>query len=137
MSFELFGHVLWVDEVAVASSFTFALTVLSALCFSEVTDGTVLNSNLVVIIILSILVLVARFCLLFVAELNIDVSDHVLADVVDHHHINDLTVSAELDEDLFVEFFKMLCCLEEFFLTNLEAICKRNSCHRVAVQVEE
>lgn len=122
------------NEVAVATSFALALAVLAALSFSEVGDRTVLYSNLVVIIILSILVSEAAFRLVLGGKLDVDVSNHVFSDVVNHHDVSDLSIPAEFVEYLLVELFEVLSCLEQFILANLKSICEGDCCHGVGVQ---
>lgn len=95
------------NEVAVTSSFTLALCVLAAFGFSKVSYGTVLDSYLVIVIILSVLVSETRFGLFFSCVLDVNVSNHVFSNVVHHHHVNNLAVPAEFNEDLLVKFFKM------------------------------
>lgn len=128
---------LGVNEVAVATAFALSFTVLATLSLSEVGDRTVLNSNLIVIIILAIFVLEAVFGLFFRGELDVNVSNHVFSDVVDDHDVGYLSVAAELVEYFLVEFFEVLSCFKEFVLRNLESISESYSSHGVRVQREE
>lgn len=104
---ELLGDVLGMDEVAVPASLALALVVLPALGLSEVSYGTVLDSYLAVVIIFSIFGAVAGFGLLLGGVLDVDVPQHVLADVVRHHDVQNLSEPAEFDEDFLVEIFEV------------------------------
>jgi hypothetical protein len=99
-----------VDEVAVATPLAFSFTVLAALGFPKITDRTILDSNLVVVIKLAILVSEASLGLLLSRKLNVNIAYHVFTDVVHNHDVKDLPILAKLDEDLLEEFFEMVSC---------------------------
>ena len=84
---ELLADVFGVDEVAEASSVALALVVLPALGLPEVGDGAVFNHYLLLIVELALHRHEALLSLLLGREFNVDVAQHVLANVVSDHDV--------------------------------------------------
>jgi len=78
-------------KVAEATAFARSLFILSALCFSEVGDGRIFCHDHPAAVVAPIHTLHCCFSLLLVLILNVNVSDHVVADVVGHHQLVDLS----------------------------------------------
>jgi len=98
---------LGMHEVAVTTSVALAFTVLTALSFSKVGNWGKLCTDNALGIVPSVEALHGGSCLLLVLELDIDVSDHVIADVISDNDLIDLTELAELHENLFIEVFEV------------------------------
>ena len=100
--------------------------ILSAFGLSEISNGTILDNNLVHIVVLAIHSIEALFSLFFTGKLNVNITHHVLSDVVCYHKVQDLAEVGEFPEDFFEEVFVMIRCLQQLFLRYLEAVGK---CH--------
>lgn len=79
--FHLFEHgftyVLRVNKVAISSSFTLALIVLSAIGFAKICYRAIFGDDLLRVVIATVLSSETLFSLLFRSKLHIDISHHV------------------------------------------------------------
>ena len=78
---------LWMNEIAVASSLTLAIVVLSTLSFPEVRNGAIFSMNLAHVVVFAIHGFKAFFSLLLLCELYVNVAHHVLSDVICYNHV--------------------------------------------------
>lgn len=83
---------LRVHKIAKAASLAFALVVLSAAGLPEVSDRRVLSANYSTAVELAVEFTHTDGSLVFSPELDVHISDHVVADVVRHNEVFDLTV---------------------------------------------
>lgn len=123
----------WVDEVAVASSFALSVGVLAALGLAEVRDGAVLDLNGDEVVALTRHLLQGLLGLIFRGILDIEVTNHVLADIIRHNHVEYLAKFAELEEHFLEEFFEVESSLNKFLLRRFYSFSKCNSCLRIFV----
>ena len=128
---------LWMDEIAVATSFTRAFVVLTAFGFSEVCDWTIFYVHLFHIIIPPILIFKALLGLFLIRKLNKNVANHMVANVVSNEHLDDLTVLAKLGVYLRVELFSMSSCCKKLLLWNTKTSSEGNGGAWILVELEE
>ena len=95
------------DEVAVAASVAGAFVVLATFRLSKVSNRAVFSMHLLVIVVLSTLILKTRLRLLFSCKFDVYVAHHVVADVVDHQHIQYLPILAKFDKYFFEKVFEV------------------------------
>ena len=117
--FETFRDRFNVHIIAISSSFAAAVYVLLALGVQEVSDRWKDGANFLSIEKPSIDVVKGVLGVLFIAILDVDISNDVIAKVIDHDHILDLSVLTHLFEDLFEKGLESsirtkLTCLEPF-----------------------
>lgn len=78
---------LWVDEIAVASSLALTLSVLPALGLAEIGDWTVFHLYGVLVVVLAGHGAEDGFGLLLSGEFDIEVANHVLSNIVCYDHV--------------------------------------------------
>jgi hypothetical protein len=91
LAFEFPADLFGVHEVAVAATIASPFIVLSALGLSEVRDRRILTEDDFSRIIPTIESFVSALCLILGNELGIDITDHMITDVVGYHDLFDLT----------------------------------------------
>ena len=128
---------LRVHEVAEPASLAGAFLVLAALSLPEVSDGGVLSHDHAPAVVPPIHSSHSGLSLLFVLELDVEVADHVVADVVGHHELVDLAVLCHLHEHLFVERLKVLYSCNEIFLRHVASVSEGDRSVWVLVHVLE
>ena len=102
---------LGMHEVAVTTSVALTFTVLTALSFSEVSNRRKLCTDYAFRIVPSVKALHGSPCLLLVLEFDINISNHVIADVISDNDLVDLTELTELHENFFIKVFEVSYCL--------------------------
>lgn len=106
------ADVLGVDEITIATSLTLPVSILPTFGFSEVGNWAVLHLDWRLIVVFAGHSPQSSLCLLLRCILNIQITYHVLSDVIRYYHVEYLAELAELREDLFEEILKMMRCLQ-------------------------
>ena len=101
---------LWMNEIAVATSVAGAFMILSAFCLAKICDGAILDDYLVQIVVFSVHGCIAFFGFLFGRKLDVDVAHHVLSDVIGNDEVEDFSKLAELLKYLLEKVFEMCGC---------------------------
>jgi hypothetical protein len=114
-----------------------ALIVLTAFSLSEVSDWRVLCNYHLASIESSIETIMCPLCLILSDELSIDISDHMITDVVSDNDLFDFSELGEFHKDLLVEVFEVVHCLDQGFLGHVQTICEGHCGWRVVVQMRE
>jgi hypothetical protein len=135
LALKILADVLRVHEVTVATSVALALIVLTALCLPEVGDGRVLCNDDFSSVVTTMETPHGGLGLLLRLVLDIDIANHVLADVVSDHDLVELTVLCQFAKDLFIEVFKVVDCLDQVLLGDVESVSKGHRRWRIIVQV--
>lgn len=128
---------LRMDEVAVASALALALGVLTALGLPEVSDRAVLDVDGIAVVVLASHGPQHALSLLLCRELDVQIANHVLSNVVGHDHVQNLSLLAELEEDLLEELLEVVCSLDELLLRCLYSFRKGNRSSRIRIDVRE
>jgi len=128
---------LRMDEIAVAASLALTLSVLAALGLPEVRDWAVFHLYGVLVVVLAGHGAEDGFGLLLGGEFNIEVTDHMLSDVVCHDHVENFSLLGILDKHFLKEFFKVMCSFTELFLGSLDALGEGDSCPWIGINMEE
>jgi hypothetical protein len=134
---QISANVLRVHEIAVATAIAGPLIVLSALGLAEICDGRELGHYDLASIVPAEESLHGRHRLILALILDIDIANHVLADVISDHHLLQFTKLGKLGEYLFIKVFKVVDGLHETLLRHIQTIGKSNSRRWIIIEVRE
>lgn len=112
-----------------------AFIVLSALAFSEVSNWGVLAHNHSSSVISSVESIEGTLCLFLSDELDVDISDHVVSDVVHHDHFLQLAELGQFHKHFLIEVLKVVHCLNQCFLWHIQPICKCHCSRRILIEM--
>lgn len=128
---------LRVHEVAVSPSVACALVVLTALRLPEICDRRVLSDDDLASVVPTIEPAHGRLSLIFSLVLNVNIANHVLADVISYHYLVELPEASKLHEYLFIEVFEVVHSLNQVLLRHIKPICEGHSCWRIVVEMRQ
>jgi len=111
-----------VHEVAEAAALARPLLILAALGLAEVRDWRVLGHNHAIAVVAPVHAFHRGLCLGLVLVLQVNVADHVVANVVRDHHFVDLTELSHLHKDLLVETLEVLDGVHQVLLWDVAAV---------------
>jgi hypothetical protein len=134
---QISAHVLRVHEIAVAAAIACALIVLSALGLTEICDGRELSHDDLASVVPAEEPLHGCHRLVLALILDIDVADHVLADVVRDHHLLELPELGKLGEHFFIKVLEMVDRLDQTLLRHIQTIGKGDRRRGVIVEMRE
>lgn len=124
-------------EVAETSSFASSFVVLPTFGLPKVSDWRELGVDHLASVVAAVHALHGFVSLLFILKLDINVTYHVVADVVGHNHLIKLTILRKFHVDLLVEIFKVGHCGNQVFLWYIATVSKGDGGIGVLVHVVE
>lgn len=128
---------LWVHKIAETTTITLAIIVLAAFSFSKICYWRILAHDSPARVIAAIEPLHSCLCLFLCHELSVNITDHVISNIVRDCHLFNLTKLSKFHKHFLIEVFEMIYCIYKSLLWYILAIGKCNSCWRVLIQVRE
>jgi translation elongation factor EF-1alpha len=134
---EFLAYKFRVDEVAESSPLTFALGVLPALSFAEISHRAKFSVNLLPIVQFALHCHQTSLSLLFFCKFDIHIPNHMVANIISCNYVKNFTVFLKLFKNFLVKIFEVIGSFGEFFIRDFEAICIGNCSSWILVEVKE
>lgn len=123
------------DVIAITTSLALAFDVLLTFRIREISDRREFRLQLLLIVVTSLQSHQALESFTFSHVFDVDITLHVVTDVVANDQIVDFTVISQLEEDFLIEFFIVIQSLLSFFFTDSVALSQCQFCGRILVHV--
>ena len=124
-------------KIAEATSLASALFVLAALRFAEVCNWRVLSHDHSVAVVAAVHAFHRSLSLGLILILEVDIADHVVANIVRNHHFINLAKLGHLHEHFLIESLKVLDRFDQILFWHVTSVRKSDRCVRILVHVLE
>lgn len=128
---------LWMHKVAVASPIARALIVLPTFSFPKISHWRILSDYNLSSVVPSEQPVHGTLTLFLALVLYINVTNHVLTNIISDCDLVEFSVLGQLPEHLLIEILEMIDRLNQILLRHVESICECHCGWRIVIQMRE